>query len=326
MNKTTIVSLAIIAGLVLTLVIVKNRDTSPVPGLSGWKEKSDEISIRKGDERLLIRLDGGIWKINSEAYPADPDVVAKMEKSLNELKLSDLITEKPHYEQYDLIPEKGIAVTVKSGDRMQREVLIGKASSTRRHTYIRLGRAPEVYLAMGNLWDVFNKSLEEVRDKQVMKVDRKSIQGVEIAYKGGTLVLNRRVLEMPAKGKTGDEVKQENKKESTEKKPVEKVEQWYSKTHPAERLDRNRIEQFLAAFDPLKASGYPALDKRSLKGRICSVRITAADKVMNVVIHEKRENNRYVCTSSESPFVFSLDEWQAKRLMKGPDDFREEKK
>jgi len=320
MNKRAIASLGIIVLLVIVLLAVKYRGGSPLPALSPWEGTAGEILISREGKTLRIYREGDGWKIGDEGYPADREAVANLEKSLNHLVLTDLIAEQPPYGRYDLSPERAVHVKVKSETNILREIQVGKASSTQRHTYVRLGDSPAVYLASGNLAADFRKSIDDLRDRQIANLAADTVQEIDITLKGKTLRLKKRKVEKKATEEAPDLKDEEKTKESPEK-----TVQWYAETAPGLSLDQNRVNQFLAGLTPLKAAGYPAVEKKNLKGALCAVMVKTADGSQTLNIYQKNDDNRHLCAWSGSPYVFTMDEWQAKKFMKGVEDFREAK-
>ncbi len=318
MNKKLLISLGVIAVLVFILLLVNRTQSPDVPAMKPWKGSADEININKGDSRIRIFRDNERWLINDAAYPADRDAVHAMENQLKNLVITDLISDRPQYERYELSPDKAIEVSVKRGAELLRHLYIGKKSSTNRHTYVRIADRPEVYLASSALADDFNKSLDDIRDKEIMKIGKSEIQSVEINYKGRRLTLSKAIEEKkPAaaeKDKTGSDKKAAS---------VEKTEKWICNEFKNIALDENQVGQILTSFDPLKAAAYPAMEKKDLKAPTCSIKIKTNSKTIDLVVYQKLEENRYLGTSSESKYLFSLDGWKAEKYMKSIDDLNQ---
>jgi hypothetical protein len=55
------------------------------------------------------------------------------------------------------------------------------------------------------------------------------------------------------------------------------------------------------------------------------VRIKTAGKRIELAFYSKIGDNRYLCTSTESPYVFTVDAWKAERYFVTAKDLKEKK-
>jgi hypothetical protein len=318
MNRRVAISLGVIA-LLLFFLLIANRTRLPdLPEPSKWDTATDEILIEKGGNTLRIYRDGERWLLTDAAYPADGGAVRAMEEKLKGLALTDLISEKPLYERYDLTPDRSIHVTVKAGGAVVRNLTVGKKSSTHQHTYVRLDDRPEIYLASGNLVDELGKSLDELRDKDILKISRNAIESFEITYGGRRLSFSKTVEE-----KKPEKTDRDAKRNGDKGPPAQKAEKWICNEYRAVALDENQIDQVLTSFDPLRASAFLEDSAGPAKAPRCVVTLKAFGKTVHVSIYDKHGENRFRCTCSESKYGFLLDGWKAERYFKTIDDLRQ---
>lgn len=322
MNRKVLASLGIIAALLLALAVVRYKRSADVPEIKPFNEALDEILIQRGDEAIRIRRDKDSWFVGEAPYAADRELLANMENRLKSLSLSDLISEEPRYERYDLTDDKAVHVIAKSGARIARELYIGKKSSTYRHTYVRLPNDRRVYLAAGPIFDDFNKSLQDLRDKQILSVSRGAIKSFEINYKGARLSFTRLVEKKEAIEQKTDPKGKASKGEK-EKEPPRPPEVWVCREHQGVKLAEAAMNQLLSSFEHVKAADFPDAERAKLRAPQARVKIRAFNKDIELDIFNKVENNRYLCTSSESKYVFSLDAWMAERYFKTIADLKE---
>lgn len=326
MNRRVLVSLGIIAALLLALAVVRYKRSADVPEIRPFDGALDEILITRGDETVRIRRHKDSWLVGDAPYAADGELVANMENRLKSLSLSDLISEEPRYERYDLADGKAIHVVAKSGGKTARELYIGKKSSTYRHTYVRLPGDRRVYLAAAPIFDDFNKSVQDLRDKHILSVSRGAVESLEITYKGARLSLAKLVekreersdekgQKAPGKGAAA--------KGDKKKKPPKVPEAWVCREHPGVRLNEAALNQLLGSFEQIKAADFPDVERAGLGAPQARVRLRAFNKTIELAIFKKEANNRYLCTSSESSYVFSLDAWMAERYFKTIADLKE---
>ncbi len=319
MKKNVLISIAVIAVLagylIINSLIPKNVVTLPT-----IKSPVTELVLKKGEAIILIKQDGDSWKVNE--FEGDKNIIANMVNKIKDLAITDLISDKPHYERYELDNDHAIRVQAKSNGQIVRDVYIGKKGSTYRHTYVRFEGDPKVYLAEDTLDSYFNKTVDELRNKDIVQLDIAKIDTVKLWYKNTSLTLQKKVVEKKNEEGNAQKEKQEKLKE------IEKEEQWICKEQPAVILDNNKVKEMLYTFDPLKAYSFPDVNAKTLTGKIASITVSVKGEEsqkpedITLVIHKEYENNRYICTSSKSQYVFTLDEWRAKRIFKTLQDLK----
>ncbi len=308
MSRKMLASLGIIAVLLLYISLKDRRGSSDLPELKDWKESAGEIVIKKGGSAVTLSLKSDKWFVNGK-YPADKNAVTGLEKKIKEIKVLDLISKKEFYSKYDLTPEKAVSVTVSREGKKLRELLIGKKSSTNRHTYMRIDGKPEVYLVSGTFDREVNRSVDELRDKEILNIGKDSIEELGISYKGRTFLFTKKLEEK----KPGKDAEAKEKID----KPVkpEKVEKWVCKGYPQVKISTRKMNPLLSGFSPLRASAFPETEKSSLSKPAGSLKIKAFNREITVSFHEQDKDKKYMATSSESPYVFTLDEWRVKKYL-----------
>jgi hypothetical protein len=321
MKKNILISIVVIA-ILAGYLIVNSLITKTVVTLPTIKGPITEIVLKKGDGIILIKQDGDSWKVNE--FDGDKNIIANMVNKIKDLKIIDLISDKPHYERYELDNNHAIQVQAKCNGQIVRNVYIGKKGSTYRHTYVRLEGDPKVYLAEDTLDSYFNKTVDELRNKDIVQLDIAKIDTVKLWYKNAILTLQKTIVE-----KKKEEAGSAQKDKQEKPKEVEKEEQWICKEQPAVVLDNNKVKEMLYTFDPLKAYSFLDVNAKTLTGKIASITVTVKGdddsqkpEEITLVVHKEYENNRYVCSSSKSQYVFTLDEWRAKRIFKTLQDLK----
>lgn len=321
MKKNIIISIVVIVVLAGYLMINK-LTTKTIVRLPDIKDPITELVLKKGEGVILIKQDGDSWKVNE--FEGDKNIIANMANKIKDLAVTDLVSDKPHYERYELDNDHAIRVQAKCSGQIVRDVYIGKKGSTYRHTYIRFEGDPKVYLAEDTLDSYFNKTVDELRNKDIVQLDTAKIEQVTLWYKGSMLTLNKTVVEK----KKEDTAKQKDKQKDAKEEPIEKEEQWVCKEYPTLKLDNDKVKEMLYTFDPLKAYSFPDIDAKTITGKVASITVTVKDdssqnkEEIILTIHKEFENNRYLCTSSKSKYAFTLDEWRAKRIFKTINDLK----
>ncbi|MDH3531616.1 MAG: DUF4340 domain-containing protein, partial [Gammaproteobacteria bacterium] len=187
-RKTLQVLIAVVVGLVLTLLVLDSTDRNDAPNeagplLPGLKSRANEveqvrISRSAGEESVTIRRDGGAWVVSDrDDYPAD---VGKLRQLIIALADASIVEEKTsNPEQYEKLgvddPAEGGdgARVFAGGEGFSYEVILGD-SAQRDFRYARLPDQATSYLIDKNptvpdsvgdwlLPDIVDISAERVR-------------------------------------------------------------------------------------------------------------------------------------------------------------------
>jgi len=274
--------------------------------------------------RIKIYRHDSEWVINEEKYPADAGQVSTLEKKLKELEVTDLISRKKHYQRYELEADAALRVTARKDGNTVRDFYIGKKSPTYQQTYIRFPGKEGIYLASGTLDTDFDKKIDDLRNKEVLKIGKNAIESIKLTHNGRTMSFKMVKVE-----KQMDEAEEEDgtitEKDGNKKKGAEKTvsqDKWICAEYPAVELDQNKITQLITAFDPLRAKSFPDMKKQEAKGMMSRAQIKAYGKTITVTVHRKYDDTTYLATSSELDYPFVIDEFRAKKLFKTIGDLK----
>lgn len=305
-NRKITAVLGIIGAMVLYLIMSKITWCSDIPSFKTWEGHLDEISIKGPVGAVVLKQKGGQWLIGDKGWPADPNALKELERRLKELRITDLVSRGGHYERYDLVPGKAIEIVALKDGKQVRRLLVGKKSAAG-HNYVRLDDRPGVYLAEGGTDTLVSRGPDEFRDREILRLSHEAITAFEIRTPGRVLSFTRLEETKPADGGgTGD---QKKAIEDLVKNTAPKTYRWVS---AGTELDAAKINTFLWSFNPLTALAFVDMKKDLAGPPSGQVVIKAFNKEITVTVHGKKDRD-YLVTTSESPFVFTLDEWRAKR-------------
>jgi len=324
MNRKIIISMLIIAVL-SSYLYISNRSKDSAIELDKWDGNAEEIIIQQPGKRIRLVQRKGDWFVSDPArsdvieYPADRVIVEDIEKSLKELKIVELISKKGFYKKYELTPNKYTEIIVRKNSKQFRKFTIGKKSSTFHHTYIKIDNKPEIYLAAETFNRILNKTADDLRSKEIFKIDSKEITYFEINHRGRIFAFSKIVEEKKIKAEKSESIEDRDKKED-----AIKTEKWVCKGYENITFDKNKIDSFLSNFNPLKTTKYSELKKDNFGNPVCRIKVKSYEKEVSLSLVFKDKDNNYISTSSENPYVFIIDEWKAKKfLIKNIDGFKE---
>ena len=165
----------------------QDRTRYALPNLAAVNEKEiSRIDITASGATLQLTRKDSRWRIGEKGFPADEALISSLLSVLKTLSLTALVSESKAYDRYDLGDAKKITVRAWAGESLVRHLDIGKEASTYQQTLIRLGEDPNIYQAQGSFRDIFNQTVDSLRDKSVLSFTPAGITRIEVNA-GGTL-------------------------------------------------------------------------------------------------------------------------------------------
>ena len=149
------------------------------------------IAITAQGKTITLNKKGNRWLIAPQAYPADGAKVKGMLFEIEDIVLTDLVSESKAYVRYQLDDAGKITVKAWGGENVLRDFDIGKEAATFQHTYIRLPESPNVYHARGDFRRKFEERAADLRDREVLAFDPDALQTIRISDGPETLVISR---------------------------------------------------------------------------------------------------------------------------------------
>jgi hypothetical protein len=319
-KKEYLILAVLIVGLSLYLALHK-RDKShyQLPELPRVVKKDiSKVEISKNDKTFVLNKKDNVWHIMPQGYPADASQVESMLDVIEKLSLTALVSESKDYERYNLDKDNKVIVKVWSGDTLSREFDIGKAATTFQHTFVKLGKDDRVYQARGNFRSKFDLNVDSLRDKIVLAFDPRNIQEMLISKGEKSIVFSR---QQPSHDITGSE----GEKTQSSQGATEKI-TWLSDDE--KRGDATQLNRIVTTLSNLRCEKY--LDdrkKEDLADPIYVIELKGIKEYsLSVFAKIDQTSNDYPATSSDNDYPFLLPSWQAKDLMKNPEEFLEKTK
>jgi hypothetical protein len=143
------------------------------------------------EEAIVLAKTGDEWRMLEPVdYAINPRSIERMEEALGGLRVIDAIAEnKKKHHVLEVDDELGVEVKAKAGDETLAHFIVGVT----RHnmTYVRLPGSDTVYRIKGSHRPTFNKSVKNLRDKTVIKLDRDTVTKVAFVNEHGELKIER---------------------------------------------------------------------------------------------------------------------------------------
>jgi hypothetical protein len=271
----------------------------------------DKIQMTRGAETVVLVRRDGRWRIEPPGYPVDPRLADEMLETLGGLTLTALVSESKNFALYELDETQKANVKAWQNDQLRRDIDVGKAAPSFRHTFVRIAGDDRVFHGQDNFSFRFRTRIEDLRDKTVLAFDRQEIKEIHIAQGDARLTLVRTPApaETPAAGQSPPSAWQ---------------------TGDGRPANGAAVEALLGALSSLQADAFiDGRDKTSFAQPLYAVELKGPQEhSLAIFAPVTAEAKDHPAVSSGSDFPFSLTEDHAKRIMKSPEEFlkKEEKK
>lgn len=270
------------------------------------KQDISKIEIKKSDQSLTLIKINSKWIIDPQAYACDNNKINDMIDNIVNLTLTALVSESKDYKRYGLDNEQKIIVKAFNiKNQLLIEFEIGKQASTFRHTFVKIPNNIKVYQASNSFRDNFDRKIDALRDKIVMKFDKNEITEIEIEKDKKKLHFIKKIK--PVELNTG------------------KKEEWL--TIDKKKANSEEIDSIFNELTKLVCSKYiEDKTKQDLSNPIYTITLKG-NKLYSISIFEKIEgnNNEYPAITSESAYPFLLSSYKADNIMKKPEKLIKEK-
>lgn len=296
-----LVIIIIAAGLYLAFH-TKDQTQYQLPEIS--KIESDAVTrleIKTRGETIGLAKKGAGWLIAPQNYPADGAKVKSMLFALEDMVLTDLVSESKAYVRYQLDDSQKITVKAWAADKVLREFDIGKEAATYQHTFIRLPANPNVYHARGDFRRKFVESATDLRDREVLAFDPDSLEKMRVTSGLDTLVMTRDSA--PQSDQAGD-------------KPVETAKRVW--TGPdGQNVDSGVLDSFLSSINNIKCENYlEGRQKDEFKSPVFEIALEGKQAFTLALFKKEKEKDTVLpATSSYNAYPFTLsndrlESWQ----------------
>ncbi|MCD6291820.1 MAG: DUF4340 domain-containing protein [Deltaproteobacteria bacterium] len=291
----------------------KGRTNYQLPVMPVLTESVDRLTLEKAGQLIELRQLDGKWVVGSEQFPANASRIEKTIAEIRKVKLTALISEKKNYQLYELTPEKKNRVALYHGDKLLRELLIGKNSASFKQTYVMLKGDPKVYQALGNLKSNIFSSISEIRDKKVLDISQKKLDSLdEIGLlrreKGEEQVL-RLIKVKPEVQAAAVEAGSDKAVEA----PKPEAAWQFADGKPA-AVDV--VAQLLKNISDLQCESF--IDDRQakdFKDPVYRVVVKGGGEEFSLDLFAPEEG-KYPALSSQNSYPFILPDWRAKKIVK----------
>lgn len=251
----------------------------------------------RGDTVTIIKQDGN-WRVSDKHYLADEEKVKKMAEAIENLQVTALVSESENFKRYGLDQKNRLRVLAASDSGKTVQVMVGNVAPTRNHTFVKLKGDDRIYHASGNLAKLFDRTVSEIRDKQVVNIDPSGITGLKISKQDHEMHLER--------------TEQENGQSRAWESP------------DTSKIDPKRVETLLSTLSDLTCSRY--LDpqqgpSKSEEDILTFIELSEdqSDQPVRIELFEKNKEGLYPARSSQNQYPFLLKGVTAESILSDTD-------
>lgn len=252
------------------------------------------LQISSGGKGVTLTGKDRAWTIDPAGYPADFQKVQKMLHDIRTLTLTDMVSDSKNYSRYDLEEADRITVKAYAGDRLVREVHVGKAAPSSRHTYVMLPGDFKVYQAKDSFRDDFLGNAASFRDRKVLGFVMDDVKKVCIMKGTRAVTLTREV---------------------PEDKPGAPA-LW--KSASGKEASKPDMDLLVSTLSALECTSFLDSLKKADLGSPSAVVTLFGDKDYSFTLYPKKDAVTPL-TSSGSDYVFTLQDYQLEAIRKAAD-------
>ncbi len=316
-KKEYVILAAIIAALVLYLILRSPDRTHyrlpKTPELAG--AEISKIEISKTDTSIILSKKDDSWYISPQGYPANENKVKDMLSTIGKLTLTAVVSESKNYKRYDLDEDRKIIVRAYDGDTLRRELEVGKAAPSYRHTFVKLAGDDRVFHAQGNFRTKFDQKVENLWDRVVLSFGQAEIQEIQITKGSESMLFAQKHVPV--------EVSVSEGANAEDKPPPEPVIFW--ETADGKKGDESKLNRLLTALSNLSCEKYlENREKDDFTNPIYTIALKGMQEYsLSLFAKTDKDAKDYPAISSQRDFPFLLANRQADNIMKNPDEMLE---
>lgn len=263
---------------------------------------SVEIARRDGERTRIEKGQDGAWRIVSpEPLPADKDAISNFVSSAAKVEADKVVEEKPEDLAAFGLKEPYARLLVTTKDGRTRTLLLGDDAPVGGGAFAKLDGDAKVYLLASWTKSGLDKLAVDLRDKRLMTFDRDRIVRVEIARGKDAFELSKN-----AQGN------------------------WVISRPQTFRADGWSVDDYVRRLqdlklDPLLTSDQKADLKKQFESGTATVTVQVTDAAGTQKLELRKNKDKYYARSSAVEGFHLVQEFDAKALDKGLDDFRNKK-
>jgi hypothetical protein len=309
-KKEYIILAIIIIALSVYLVMRRgDRTLYELPEMPQVPQKEiTRLEITRGKTVIDLTKKDDSWYIAPKEYPADAGKVKNMLDNIEKLTLTALVSESKNYDLYDLSGEAKINVKAWQADNLKRDIEVGKTASSFRHTFVKTAGDDRVFHARGNFRNIFDTTVDDLRDKTILTYTPSDIQQIQITAEKQSFMLTRTQLPEKEESPTAE-------KEESAAPPAQKT-GW--QTPDGRTGDEAAVSQLLNTLSNLRCETFiEDRGKEDFTAPLINIRLKGSQEYsLSIFAKTEEKESEQPAISSASKYAFRLTDSAAQGIMK----------
>ncbi len=293
MKRSNLILLGILLILVAAVVIVlqqpgeRSADAGSAETLISYDSAAvDKLEIVSRNGNVVLQKEGATWMLTSPLRtPAATEAVTAAISRGRDLRPTGLVSSNPEKQSVFKVDSLATLVRISCQGAEVAAFRLGKNDQSWSGTFVRREGSNDVYLVQGVLGYVFEKSVDDWRNRTIFATPQESIQSVRFQYGDTTFTL------------------------------AFTDSMW---TVDGDSATDGPVRAFLGAVSALTADRFVDSATVSLP------QLTATLEIQGTVVrfYRQTESGNYYVTTSRSPQVYEIQGWRASQVLRRRAEFR----
>ncbi|HWP92519.1 MAG TPA: DUF4340 domain-containing protein [Thermodesulfobacteriota bacterium] len=302
----TLIAILILALLLAYLFLFELKKTSEEGEGNGVvftdvnKEQINEISLKYPSQTVICQKKGEGWFVlkDSKGFKADDNIISRMIADISDMKMEKVVSENPTDLSGFGLSQPKVEVLAKAPDKEIR-LAIGDESPVGTGTYILANGENKVLLVeRGSILSFLDQSVDDIRDKQVVKLSEDKLKGMRFKSGGLTFELERKDGEWAGKD------------------ILEYVE-----------IDQDKISSVASTLSNLRIRNFEDDEPEGLKSYGLDspgteVELIQDGETIHILFGNKKEDGGYYLKLSSGDSIYSVPDYVFAQVPKELNDFR----
>jgi hypothetical protein len=306
------VFVALLAYVLFTQTGNRGFSTVSLPALEKIAaEDMTRVEIARPAGRLVLEKKDKAWRlVEPLAFPAEKYKAESLERTLAELRVTDMITEQTGRDaDFGLNSEAAAGLRLAGSKGRGWSLTVGKANAAGTHTFVRLPRDPKVYQVLGDLASALAAPAPEWRSLQVHDFSPDAVQSFSVTW--GKKAFTAAKTQEPDPSAVANPAGN-----TAAPRPQRTV--WRVEREP-KALNDPKVNQWLNAFARLTAARI--VDDAPAAKVVAQVQVRAlqAEYGLEFLQNPNKGKNYWVRRSGEA-VVFEIPDYQGQNLLKDVKD------
>jgi len=275
--------------------VTRSRNTINVADIG---DSATQIQIDTPEGTLVLQGGPESWTVGDKAYPGDIQLVDELISTVGSLGDVDTISRRGGYSGFGLDEEQQRTLEITYGQDETLTLSFGNSAAAGNALYARINGSREVVLLPASLDRWITVDPSSFRDHLMLEVPESSVESLEIsAPECDPVNLRQKISD---KGDPGWEV--------------------LSGDEPVSSVTEEAVDRLFQELSMLEADAF--IESEPETEIVASLKVKLSNKSEKTIsIRHSEDEGAYILEVSGNPYLFTLSEWNVRRLLLGRDEY-----